>query len=199
MDAAEKVREARLRRMAKRQGLLLVKSRRRDPLAVDYGRYVIEDPESKRAVAGELGSSHAMTMAEVEDWLTSPDDWTVEVINEDGSRIVRRSRTATDGSVMVIQHAFPDAVRHHYRPAGMDEDVLLYLGEISYPDDERAFQGDVRFRWRPSPHIEVRGERTTTPADLSALSDLMSGVGRQGMWVAPAAVLVQIRGGVLPA
>jgi len=36
MDAAEKVREARLRRMTERRGLKLVKSRRRDPLAVDY-------------------------------------------------------------------------------------------------------------------------------------------------------------------
>jgi hypothetical protein len=35
----EKVRENRIRRAAERQGLRLVKSRRRDPRAIDYGRY----------------------------------------------------------------------------------------------------------------------------------------------------------------
>ena len=35
----DKVRENRLRRMAERQGLQLVKSRRRDPRALDYGEY----------------------------------------------------------------------------------------------------------------------------------------------------------------
>src|SRR5712671_6443778 len=99
MDAVEKVREARLRRMAKRQGLKLVRSRRRDPLAIDYGRYVIVDPDSNRTVAGELGSASAMTLDDVEGWLTSPGPMTVEVILEDGRRIVRRSLTAADGTV----------------------------------------------------------------------------------------------------
>lgn len=36
-------RENRLRRMAARQGLKLVKSGRRDPLAIDYGLYQIHD------------------------------------------------------------------------------------------------------------------------------------------------------------
>jgi hypothetical protein len=35
----EKIRENRLRRMAERQGLQLVKSRRRDSLAIGYGTY----------------------------------------------------------------------------------------------------------------------------------------------------------------
>jgi hypothetical protein len=38
-EKEEKVRENRLRRMAERQGLRLVKSRRRDPRALDYGEY----------------------------------------------------------------------------------------------------------------------------------------------------------------
>lgn len=37
----EKVREDRLRRMAQRQGLTVQKSRRRDPLALDYGAYYV--------------------------------------------------------------------------------------------------------------------------------------------------------------
>jgi hypothetical protein len=37
-EQAERVRENRLRRMAERQGLTFVRSRRRDPRAIDYGR-----------------------------------------------------------------------------------------------------------------------------------------------------------------
>jgi hypothetical protein len=40
----KKSREIRLRRMAERQGLRVVKSRRRDPLAKDFGRYWVVDP-----------------------------------------------------------------------------------------------------------------------------------------------------------
>jgi len=40
-DVPGKVRENRLRRAAGRQGLRIVKSRRRDPLALDYGRFWI--------------------------------------------------------------------------------------------------------------------------------------------------------------
>jgi hypothetical protein len=43
-DHAEKIRENRLRRTAERQGLVLRKSRRRDPRARDYGVYWVADP-----------------------------------------------------------------------------------------------------------------------------------------------------------
>ncbi len=52
---AEKVRENRLRRMAKRQGLALAKSRTRDPRALDYDRWWIVDPSLNAIVAGEPG------------------------------------------------------------------------------------------------------------------------------------------------
>jgi hypothetical protein len=39
MDAKTKVRENRIRRIASRQGLRLEKSRQRDPMALDYGKY----------------------------------------------------------------------------------------------------------------------------------------------------------------
>jgi hypothetical protein len=41
-----KVRENKVRRMAERQGLQLVKSRRRDPLAIDFGTYWLVGEES---------------------------------------------------------------------------------------------------------------------------------------------------------
>jgi hypothetical protein len=39
----DKIRENRLRRMAGRQGLVVKKSRRRDPHALDYGIYYVAD------------------------------------------------------------------------------------------------------------------------------------------------------------
>lgn len=49
-DQSEKVRENRLRRAAQRQGLILIKSRRRDPRALDYGKYnLIADTAGNRA------------------------------------------------------------------------------------------------------------------------------------------------------
>ena len=70
----EKVRENRLRRMAQRQGLALQKSRRRDVRAIDYDRWMIVDPFTNTVVAGELNSFRAMTLDQVEAWLTGGDD-----------------------------------------------------------------------------------------------------------------------------
>jgi hypothetical protein len=50
METEDKVRENRLRRMADRQGLRLVKSRTRDPRGVDYGLYALLDHQTGGAV-----------------------------------------------------------------------------------------------------------------------------------------------------
>lgn len=41
MEQDEKVRENRLREVAKRRGFTMSKSRRRDPLAVDFGQWTL--------------------------------------------------------------------------------------------------------------------------------------------------------------
>ena len=51
-STAQKVRENRLRRMAERQGLRLVKSRRRDPRAYDYGGYWLVEMNTNECVGG---------------------------------------------------------------------------------------------------------------------------------------------------
>lgn len=43
LTRAEKVMDVRLRRTAERRGFRLVRSRRRDPKAVDYARYTVKD------------------------------------------------------------------------------------------------------------------------------------------------------------
>ena len=62
---SEKVRENRLREAAKRQGLRLVKTRTRDPLALTYGWYVMR---GKRQLA------HFRDLDGAEQWLTRPEE-----------------------------------------------------------------------------------------------------------------------------
>ena len=68
----EKVHENKLRRMAQRQGLILQKSRRRDPNAHGYGLYALIDAGTGGVVhpAAPWGP-HTMTLDDVENWLTS--------------------------------------------------------------------------------------------------------------------------------
>jgi hypothetical protein len=61
--AAEKVRENRLRRAASRRGLQLVKSRRRDPHARDYGLFTLVDSDDIPVAGGGI--------EDIEDWLAA--------------------------------------------------------------------------------------------------------------------------------
>jgi hypothetical protein len=63
--ASSKARENRLRRTAERRGLRLVKSRRRDPRALDYGSWYITDAST----SGLLTSEHGIDLDQVEAWL----------------------------------------------------------------------------------------------------------------------------------
>ena len=68
------VRENRLRRMAKRQGLRLEKSRRRDPRALDYGGYwLIDGPSSNggnwRARTVIVGGEYGVDLDTIEQAL----------------------------------------------------------------------------------------------------------------------------------
>jgi hypothetical protein len=69
-QGSEKVRELRLRRMAQRQGLRLHKSRRRDPRALDFDQWMIVDVFTNSIVAGELNTPRALTLDQVEAYLT---------------------------------------------------------------------------------------------------------------------------------
>jgi hypothetical protein len=70
---AEKTRENRLRRMARRQGLDLQKSRRRDPRALDFGGYQFIDRGSNSPVLGELaGAGFSASLDDIEAFLLRP-------------------------------------------------------------------------------------------------------------------------------
>lgn len=66
---ADKVRENRLRRMAERQGLVLTRSRRRDPRALDYGLYWLARTKGQITDSDDSLLS-GVTLDEVEAYLT---------------------------------------------------------------------------------------------------------------------------------
>ena len=70
---SDKVREDRLRRMAQRRGFRIVKSRRRDPRANDYGGRMIVDARTNAVVAGGHPYAYNLTINEVEEYLNDGD------------------------------------------------------------------------------------------------------------------------------
>lgn len=79
MDS-EKVRENRLRRMADRQGLKLMRSRARDPNSITYGGYQLVDIQTNGLVAGwgNANRGYAFDLDDVEQWLCSRNADTIE-------------------------------------------------------------------------------------------------------------------------
>lgn len=66
----EKIRENRLRAAARRQGLVLAKSRRRDPRSYDYGTYMLMDGRTGAIVAaGVEGHAYGLSLDDVESVL----------------------------------------------------------------------------------------------------------------------------------
>jgi hypothetical protein len=70
MRTSDKVRENRLRRMAERQGLRLVKSRRRDPHAIGYGGYMLVYARTGKPKYGDEWWPFCLDMNDVEERLT---------------------------------------------------------------------------------------------------------------------------------
>lgn len=64
MSDEGKVRDNRLRRAAERQGLTVRKTRRRDPRALDYGRYWLQRGEEV-----VLGGTEGVSVDDVEAYL----------------------------------------------------------------------------------------------------------------------------------
>ncbi len=57
--------------MARRQGLELVRSRRRDPRALDYGGYLLRDPSTNLAAYSVGWNGFGARLDDVESWLLS--------------------------------------------------------------------------------------------------------------------------------
>jgi hypothetical protein len=73
MEQSEKVRENRMRRMAGRRGLRLVKSPQRDQGGLEYGRYRIETGDGALAAGIQAGRHYPFaSLDEVERYLSAP-------------------------------------------------------------------------------------------------------------------------------
>jgi hypothetical protein len=72
MSEGDIIRRNRLRRMAARQGLKLVASRRRDPRAIDYGLYALIDIQTNGAVNPAIAGRWVCSwnLDQVEEYLT---------------------------------------------------------------------------------------------------------------------------------
>jgi hypothetical protein len=72
----DKVKENRLRRMADRRGYRLMKSRSRDPQAIDYSLYALIDVRTGGAVNPALAQRWTCSwdLDDVEDYLQDEDD-----------------------------------------------------------------------------------------------------------------------------
>lgn len=68
MPDPRKIREDRLRRMASRQGLQLVKNPRRDARATDFGTYMLVSAEDPERMVADFGWAYA-GRPEGESWL----------------------------------------------------------------------------------------------------------------------------------
>ena len=82
-----------------------------------------------------------------------------------------------EGKPLVIRHRAPDVTSHLYPSGDIDEPILLYRGRFCTQADapaEHAYDGDIRLSWLPTPRIEARGERDSTPGDVETLLNEMS-------------------------
>ena len=72
MDQKQKVLENRLRRMAGRQGLQLMRSRARDPRSLTYGGYQLVDVYTNGIVFGSFSLQRGFeaSLEEIEEFLT---------------------------------------------------------------------------------------------------------------------------------
>jgi hypothetical protein len=80
-----RVRETRTRLMAKQRGFHLVKSRRRDRLAIDYGRYWLCDDRGRVLMGNKSGT----TLSEIEAFLMHFVSPQITEKGVDRSRLVR--------------------------------------------------------------------------------------------------------------
>ena len=75
VSPAERTREARLRRAAERQGLILQRSRRRDPRALEYGTYQLVDSSTNAVVLADWDAQRGfgLDLDDVEKYLKGGD------------------------------------------------------------------------------------------------------------------------------
>jgi len=143
----EKVRENRLRRAAARQGLMLRKSRRRDPKARDYDRYWLVVPEINSVVAGGRYG------------------WSLDVVNSyldvKGRTPVEAMRSAAWTRQLLAEYLRNQA---RWRAEKADE----------YPDDDRNARSAAALTALAT-HVEALPESDESLLSLTAMHEMQGG------------------------
>jgi hypothetical protein len=67
VDNSEKAKDARIRRLAERQGYRIAKCRSRDPKAIGYGTYCVFD-DGDRICAGDV-LKFGLSLDDIDKWL----------------------------------------------------------------------------------------------------------------------------------
>ena len=73
MEETAKVKENRVRRAAQRQGMVLAKSRARDPRALGYGTYQLRGENGQVIKGGSLKGGWGLTLDQIEQRLRGED------------------------------------------------------------------------------------------------------------------------------
>ncbi|MCA0146664.1 hypothetical protein [Blastococcus sp. LR1] len=61
----------------------------------------------------------------------------------------------------MIEHDYPDALTHHYKPTASGQAIPLYVGGLRFSDDEEGhdWHGRAEMAWYPSPRVMVEASR----------------------------------------
>ena len=116
MDQSEKVRENRLRAMAKRRGRGAEQVRRRDPYALDYGRWTIIERDGSERTEPDLDA--------VEAYLRDVPKFDVELWR--GGQEYRDSRGANRAELAGLVHEANEA--------GMPLEAVAFVTELPLKD-----------------------------------------------------------------
>lgn len=123
-SVADKVRENRIRRALERQGYRLSKSRRRDPRAKDFDRYVILHERTGELVDDGM-ETKPLTISEVEAWTDAEDDERRQLAREEHFGIALAHalhRSLVEGTSVDLSH-----VLFTLRDEGGDDDAMTAM------------------------------------------------------------------------
>lgn len=103
MDSAEKVREDRVRRMLARQGYRLVKSRRRDSRAYDFGTYALINPRTGEVEETPMAGSYVFDGNNLT--LDQAEQWALEGVVSDPAKQARATLIAARDALQALWNA----------------------------------------------------------------------------------------------
>lgn len=157
MDNEMRVRENKARRVAQRRGLRLVKSARRDPKALDFGKYHLLDAGGHVAFGIGEGGLPVASLTDIEAFLDGGSDGTIPAIS------VTTGLDAQDKNIAILQiEQDMEPLAHVMLPPPELSNLIEKLGKTraAMPDQippELSPGSRLPFINSPAWHVEQRG------------------------------------------